>query len=297
MKKVKTFLHVFNKSLIPSINYYRKIVYTRFTFSFKYFFFLVLSINLLLSFVWIINYNPFKIKHALSVLNDSFINAPANLKIKIINGQLISSYSYPYFHWLDDQKKLLLVVDESADSAKVNIYNSYLLISKNELVINFKKINKNLDNLILPLSVFNNFEINKNNLYQLVKRLDFLINYFYFFYLLILFFFFTTFFIASFLTTFFYLILASFIVYLIFIFFIKKSIHYQKILQISFHAVTFPLIIDYLPVAFLPGLKLQICQQLPFFVLPLTIIVLITIFNFAGAYYAYLNIKDKHKHN
>jgi hypothetical protein len=61
--------------------------------------------------------------------------------------------------------------------------------------------------------------------------------------------------------------------------------------------VTFPLIIDYLPVAFLPGLKLQICQQLPFFILPLTIIFLITIFNFAGAYYAYLNGKHKHKHH
>ncbi|MGB9707668.1 MAG: DUF1189 family protein, partial [Microgenomates group bacterium] len=293
MKKVKTFLHIFEKSLIPSISYYKKIIYTRFLFSFRYFCFLIFLLSLTLSIFLAINNNPVKIKNFLKSINNSLINFPADLEIKIRNGRLISSYPYPYFHWIDSHRKLLLVIDETAETEKINIYNSYFLLTQNELIINFKKFNKNLNNYVLPLSIFNAAEFSKENLNQITKKFTFFVNNFYLFYFLFYAFFLIILFIASFLTTLFYLIIASLIVYLIFKFYIKRTIHFKKVVQISFHAVTLPLLIDYLPFIFLPGLKLTIFQKLPFIFLPLTLASLITIFNFAGTYFAYLNGKNK----
>jgi hypothetical protein len=131
MKKVKAFLHIFLNSLIPNASYYRKILNTRFFFSFKYFLSLIILLSLVLIFNLLNKYSPPKIIHWLTQINKTIDQFPPDLNLFINNGSLITSYNRPYFIWVKDEKnklRLLLVVDESASLEKINQYQSMALL-------------------------------------------------------------------------------------------------------------------------------------------------------------------------
>lgn len=291
MKKVKSFLFVFKKSFIPSIDYYKKIIFARFSFSLKYFVFLIFLINLITVISFFFKYNPIAIKNTLTSIADSFLNVPPDFQIKIIEGRLISSYPYPFFLWLDNPKRLFLVVDETAEVDKINIYKSPLLLTQSELVFNLKLFNKNLHNRILPLNYFKNQTINKQTFFQAASFINRFIKFFYLFYFLYLFLMLIIGFLIFFLSIAISLLTASFLVYLIFKFFTKKIVHYKKILQIGMHAITFPTTIYSLFFNLFPETKFSFFIKFPSVFIPFLFIFLIFLFNFIGAYLAFIENK------
>jgi len=286
MKKVKAFLHIFLNSLIPNASYYRKILNTRFFFSFKYFLSLIILLSLVLIFNLLNKYSPPKIIHWLTQINKTIDQFPSDLNLFINNGSLITSYNRPYFIWVKDEKsklRLLLVVDESASLEKINQYQSMALLTKTDLFI---KQNNQLKKI--PLTAFEKITVNKEKLKLLKEKISFINKLLYPLY-------FGVFILAVLLIPFFslminiaYAFFASVIVFVLLKLKPEKKYHLKKIFQISLHASTLPLLIDYLAFNFPPLLKLIktgfYIKAPPF---PLVFIFLLAIFIFTGAYEAY----------
>lgn len=288
---VKSFLHVFLNSLIPNAPYYSKILKTKFSFSLKYIVSLILILNLVFIAVFSLRFNPGKIGSIFDRLVLTLDKFPSDLTISLRKGTLKTNYNRPYFLWLDYQnkKKLILVIDESASPQKIDIYTSILLLTTRELVINNKKYNQT--STIIPLAYFGNQTINKQNIALIAERLVTLRKLLPIILIAILALLIIIIPISSVLITGFYLLLINIVVYGLTKLFIIKKAHFKKTLQISFHAATFPLVLDYFLIAFQPALKLgrnppNVLQQIPF---PLLFLILLTVFAFAGVYEAHRN--------
>lgn len=281
MQKVKAFFHIFTRSLLPQTEYYQKVLKTRLSFSFKYFFALVFFLNLLFILIICTKIDPIKIDSLLLNLNQSLSQYPDNLTISIKKGSLMTTYDRPYLLWMNEKtnKHLLAVVDETAADDKIRDYNSVLLITKKNLVVkNYKDVTQPI---ILPLNNISDQVIDKtamtNVSYYLGKMKQFFIPFFV-----------TTIIILiilmpvfSFLLNLIYISLASLIVYLIYKLWGKKThvVTYGKTLKLAFHAITLPLTLDY-------GLTLFNLKSKPS---PLLFLFLVTIFIFAAVYEAYLD--------
>ena len=294
MKKVKAFLHIFLNSLILNSSYYQKILNTRFFFSLKYFISLIILLSLILIFNLLNKYSPIKTTHWLNQINKIIDQFPSDLSISINNGSLIKSYNRPYFIWIKDEKnrlRLLLVIDESAYSEKINQYQSIALLTKTDLFIR-----QNSQIKKIPLISFENITFNKESMKILKEKISFINKIFYPLY-------FSIFILATILITLLSLIvniiytfLASVIVFVLLKLKSKKQYHLKKIFQISLHASTLPLLIYYFTFNF-PLLKQLIktnfnIKVIPF---PLVFILLLAIFIFTGAYKAYY--KNHHQNH
>jgi len=293
MKKVKAFFYIFLKSLIPNYSYYTKILKIRFLFSFKYFVSLIVFLNFLLGVSLLYRYSPQKINFWLKSVDLALVNFPSDLNIFIDKGYLISSYNRPYFFWLRDEKdrlKLVFVIDESASEEKINQYQTKALLTKTDLFIKEAgKVKK------IPLSSFNQIIFNKETLEIIRQRLFFIEKFFYIFYFFIFLFIFVFTFLFSFLINLFYLFIASLLVFVLLKLKPEKKHHFKKVFQISFHAATLPLFLDYLIFSFpyfLP-LRLSLPIKLPPF--PLLFLFLLIIFVIVGVYEAYYN--NHHRKN
>lgn len=291
MKKVKTFFHVFKQSFFPSIDYYKKILFTKFSFSFKYFLTLVILIYSISYLTFFTKFNPFAVKNFFTNLNYSLHNLPPDFNLKIIKGTTISSYSFPFFLWFEQPKNLFLVIDEFSETNKINQYNATLLLTKNNLVINLKKISSfNIENLVIPLNNLN-LILNKEKIYELTRFISAINKFFYPIYFLIFTLCFVIFLIFSFIINLTSILIASVFVYLLFKYFFKKIIHFKKVFQIGLHAITLPLVLNFISLNFFPEIKIKFIQQTVFYIFPFTFIFTIFIFNFACTYFAYLETK------
>ena len=125
MKKVKSFLNIFGRSLFPTDQYYKKILKTRLNISIKYFFFLLIFFNFIFSLSLLVRFSPKKILNTLNLFTLTLQKYPDDLIISIKDGSTFTNYNHPYFLWMDyqDKKKLLFVVDETASTEKIKIYN------------------------------------------------------------------------------------------------------------------------------------------------------------------------------
>lgn len=281
-KKVKTFFFTICQSLLPQHQFYKHILRTKFIFSLKYFFVLIFLLNFCLWTFLAIKYQPlriFKLKEDLLISLNKF---PKDLKINIEKGILTTNYDHPYFLWLDYQnsKILLLVVDESVSPEKINKYNAYFLLTRQDLVskisttkiIPWQNINVNLRidwNFVQYLMT----EIYNSMLLQLVI----LIGLFLFFVL--------PFFIFIF--EFMYILIISWVIFSICYLFIKRlrRINFIKIIQLSLHSSTVPLIISFIFFAIFPKLNLNLWFPL-----------LVLIFLSSAVYEVYI-LDEEHKHH
>src|SRR3989344_520307 len=249
MRKVKTFVHVFINSLFPLAWYYKKILKTRFSFSLKYLITLIVILHILFGAIFFIKYSV--INQSLPQLNknlfDMLSNYPSDLIIRIKNSQLTTNYDHPYIMWFNSKKfpTPVLAIDSFAQPEKINEYRSYVLIHDNAITIR----NPNNGRIkSYPLPSQNEYIINKNRVNQMQNVLldTFAIR-------------FTSIIIAGYIGILILLLIVFIIVKLLYlllfsviIFFIMRTIlkntdiHYKKIVQISFHASTLPLIFEYL---------------------------------------------------
>lgn len=278
-EKVKIFFITYWKSILPQTEYYHKLFKTKFSYSLKYFFFLIFCLNLLFFIYTFFKYPLLefqKIKH-------SFTNAlsqyPVDLKIYIKSGVLTTNYNHPYFLWMDYQGKkiLLAVVDETALPNKIAEYKSYVLLTNNNLVLNFPKAKiyslSGLD-LVIDRSWIQNQIAQADSIYILpifVALFPFVV-------------FLLPFFIA--IVKLVYLIFLSLVVYVAIKLLKKKTfaLKFKKIVQIALHASTLPLLIYFFLLA-----------QNPTKVFNLWFPFLVLLFLAVAVYEACLGVKKHHK--
>lgn len=275
MKKIKTFFHVFVKSIIPNDKYYHKILRVKFSFSLKYLISLVIILNILFISFYSIKLNPIFITSVLNNLNKSLDKYPKELVITVNEKGLNTTYNRPYLLWLDvnDKKNLLIVIDEKATPEKINEYNSSLLITSKEIVMKNKftrKISK------YSLIKVQDQKISKPTIVGIQKIVNTVIAYLPLLFVLVVA-------LALIITTFtsiiiflIYSLVSTAILFFLFKYLFKKRPHYKKVLQISFHAITLPIIIDYLLIMLNVGSR----------ILPYSFFFLVLVFVGVGIYEA-----------
>ncbi len=240
---------------------------------------LVMNVSFIVSLT--IKYNPKKIDTALSTLSTSLFRYPDDLIITLHKGRLITNYNRPYLLWLENQneKNLLLALDETATPNKIKLYGSPILLTSQEVVLNDTRTN-NIS--LLPLQYLDDQKITKEKVNQLVQTIDkvrlllpilFIVSILLFIVLIPF---------ASFIVTFIYLFLASIIVYFVFKLFLQKHFHFRRIFQVSFHAVTFPLFLDYLFMVIRPTIRMSANFFLPLHQIPFPMLFLIILAMFVA---------------
>lgn len=296
-QKVNTFFFVFKQSLFPRSTYYSKIPKARFIFSLKYFVGLTIILNLILISVMLVRYHPTRVSRFLNSVITGLNRYPSELTVNIAKGRLFSSLNRPYFLWgeLDRQKKLLLVIDETAAPEKINMYNSILLLTSQEVVLKTGDITDTSFS-VLPLSYFSRQSVNRKIIDQTIRTMTVFTNLVFFGYLILISLLVILLPLSSFVITLFYLVVISLIIYYIFKIYFKKKIHYRKTLQVALHAVTFPLILDYFLIIFRPTIpaNIEISPRLP---TPMVFLILLAVFVFAAVYQAYENGKHHVVHH
>lgn len=239
-QKVKTFLHIFQNSALPQAPYYHKLLKTKFSFSLKYFLTLVFCVNLIFFLFYFLKINPKKVASLKNSLSQSLQTFPKDLKITIRDGKLTTNSNRPYFFWLNQNgKKLLLaVVDEVASPEKINEYRSQVLLTSNVIVLN-KKSFKTEKNLI-PYQALQ-LTLTKrgiNEVKDVVLRL---------FTVLIFIFFVLGIFVVPLFVSFSYLLstlVLSILCFFLFKLFYKKHT-FDKTFQLSLHAITIPFSLEF----------------------------------------------------
>lgn len=244
---------------------------------------LLAVVNICLVIFLVIKYNPKKVNSLLSTLSTNLSQYPDDLIVSIHKGRLVTNNNRPYLLWLDqnDKKNLLLVIDETATQNKIRQYNSSALLTAQELVVNESSI---------PLGYLDDQKLTKQEVNQFVQTIDkarsllpvlFVVGALL---LLIL----TP--LASFVITFIYLLIASVIVFLVFKVFFQKHFHFRKIFQVSFHAITFPLALDYVFMFVRPTIPMSESNLLVFFrqiPFPMLFLVILAVFVAVGVYEAH----------
>lgn len=109
MKKVKHILTTFLHSLIPQDIYYPKLLHTRFSFSFKYYIFIIVTFAVIFTGLVFCQFSPLKmISYKNSIVN-SLSAFPEEVKITIKNGILESNQNKPLFLWIYHNSQPLFV--------------------------------------------------------------------------------------------------------------------------------------------------------------------------------------------
>src|SRR3989338_1929161 len=243
--KVKTFFHIFTGSLIPRSIYYHKIPHVRYRFSGLYFFFLIVFLNAIFTGFVVIKMNPFRVQQVTQSLLTALENYPNNLTIKIQNGSMTTNSDKPYLLWLDyqDKKHLLVVVDQEASPSKISEYNSFLLLTGNEIVYwNRNYCSKQIGTVSYPFNEEITIQTVKRIQNAIIKLVTILLLSYPSLAILL----FLLFTVSSFVVTLGYLLIASAGVYLLFGLLKKKNrLPFRKMFQISLHAVTPPFVFNY----------------------------------------------------
>lgn len=291
MKKVKAFFYVLSQSIIPNKNYYKKIAKTNFSFSFKYLIGLMFFLNIMLILFLSSRYSYGKIKNFLNATVAGLESYPKDLIISVQNNTLFTTLNRPYFFWFNQngQQRLFLVVDQSADTNKINIYKSSFLLTPTSIVMRIGDKNK-----IFPLTVLNalpstvfNGTINKEVVNRWVLDLNNIKRSLPFYYFVVVAFLFILFFAGSLITTLIYLFAVSLIAYFYFKTFQHRHFHFKKVFQISFHANTFPYLLHYLLLSFPQTIKLPYPTVFSFQFFPFVFLLILVLFTNVGVWEAY----------
>ena len=295
MKKVKAFLYIFIKSLLPQKKYYSQLVKTPFKFSLKYFSILIILLNLIFL-IYLFNFYSYqKIYNFVNNLKKSLETYPSNLAIFIQKNNLFTNNNRPYFLWLkeNEKKRLFLAIIETNDKQIIDNLHANIILSKEQITIknpnNYQTISTININEVPELIIDKKFVGQINNFLQ-----SLLVNlhWYYLFFALVVVLLSP---LISFIVLNFYLLIASFFVYAYFKFFKKRHFHFKKVFQISLHAITLPLVLEYLaffsPNIFF-GLKVSLSLSSPF-IFPLLMIVIFTLFTSLGVLEAYNHHQQK----
>lgn len=227
MLKIKD---IFIKSLIPNSKFYKTILKKNINFSLLYFFVFIFFLNLLTFSFFVLKINiGLNFKQTINSLDA----LPKNLIININGGYLSTNQTRPLLFW-EQNKKLIAVIDETASNEKINQYKSNVLLTSTNIVIN-----DGLKSYFAIPYTKSAIKITKENItnfkLMVVKVIPLIIALASFYFIIL-----NPFLIIIFIAI--YLSVLSFIAFLIYKSKIKK-ISFIKIFQISFHAITLPLII------------------------------------------------------
>lgn len=275
-KKFRTFTHILVQSSFPQKKYYLKIPKVRFLYSLKYIFSLFLLINfILLGALFVKFWTLGSIKNIKSALMQTLDEFPRDLVITIKNGQLMTTYDRPYIFYfeINGVPHPLIAIDEYASADKINNFQSLALLTRHGFTL--KSDNDNVHfykyHQTRPVTV-GKHEVEK--LKSFVGRIFAILPFVSFIFVVALVPFFT---IVTLFGRLLYLAVISLFVF--FIFRLKSNkIVYKKVLQISIHATTIPIILETLLLAF--GISIGI---------PLWFLLLNIIFIVAGVYEAYFD--------
>lgn len=139
MNKVKRFLQTFIRSVTLNHDFYNRLLHTHWSSTLNYLLTLAILLQILGGLINLWHFRPSKFK----VLKNQFISVlsvfPEELVIKIDQGFLSTNYYKPYFFRLNQKRfQPLVVVDETAEAEKIIDYNSIVLLTASNIVVNNK---------------------------------------------------------------------------------------------------------------------------------------------------------------
>lgn len=252
MRKIKNFLNTFKKSL-TDLNYYKEIVKAPFRFSLKYLFFLLFVLTLISSLKiavglsFIIPKAPQLVTSAKEGIKSFF---PAGLVVTVRNGELSTNVKEPYYIELPMLAGLkethFITIDTKASVDDIQSLKTLILVTKKSAVI--KDQNNGLR--VYPFSdIKETVVLDKDSYNQMVGKLlpylDLLPRILTI--LLILAILVWPFVGAAFwlLGQLVYLLIVSLLLLLV-VAIMKRKIRYSKIYQMSMHALTLPILIQFI---------------------------------------------------
>ena len=282
MDKLKTFWHVFKHSLIPLDYYYHKLRTTPLSFSIKYFvalvFILVFVATTLKTAIFVSTYSPNDLSTLVTSVEEDF---PDDMVMYINKmGRLSTNQDKPYilFSPMTDNPRPLVVVDPKADKDKIYEYESNILLTERKMIVradsNVYQFNYQLNQPV---------RIDKADVMNISQNAQVVLDSYWVFIIGVV--------LAAFLIAPPLIIaanaitlgIASLVVFVILKLIAKrKKIPYTKILQVSLHTVTGPLVIQCLMFVF------ALTAALPFWYL-----LLVYLFLAGGIFEAYFEKKKK----
>ena len=170
--KIRTFLCVFKNSLV-NFDYYREVLTTKFSFSLKYFYGL-LVVTSFISFLPLIFGVLFFIpqwpatESKIKTMAESAY--PANLVLTVKDGQLSTNVREPYYVDAPGQlDKHLVAIDTKGSADDYVKYNSYILLTKKSFVSPKSGSNSNLE--IVPLAdLQDNITVNQDTYIEMLGK-------------------------------------------------------------------------------------------------------------------------------
>jgi len=223
--------------------------------------------------------NPVRIQSLTDGVSKALLSFPSNVSIVIENGHMTSNLDMPYFTWMgfEDNKILLLVIDEKNTVNRLKLYKPLVMLTGTEMAITSGSSIKRY-----PYPLHTTFQINQATMLRFEEAFR---NYFKKGFALFypLFIVVTPLFFALANTV--YLVFSSVIVFVFFRLF-HRRFSLKKIFQIGMHACTLPFLIGYCILAINHAVS----------GLPFVMFVLLFIFHLTGVYEAYYEEVPQQSH-
>lgn len=250
MQKFNIFFRTFWKS-ISSFSYYHDIVKAKFSFSFKYFVLFNFLLGIFSTIAITMTISPPLNRFVSRFKNRARSLYPADLQIEIKQGELSTNVAEP-FHVpipfelftevppaISDQKQqYLLTIDTQANIEDFSKSQSVILLTKDNLAV----VDENNGFRVYPLKDAQNFSLNKKVVDQMLDKILPLVDYALPVLTLTILSFFILFWPVGKLVGLLWLSLLVLMISKL----MKLSLSYRKIYQIGLHALTLPVLIQYL---------------------------------------------------
>ncbi len=253
MIKLKTFFRTFVKSLTQP-SYYKEILKTKFSFSFKYLAFLVFLISLFTTVKFAFSVLPLRsqLPGLVEKIRSTIVSTyPDKLVVSIKSGKIFTNVKEPYFIDVPSEKKMhFIVIDTKGKVEDYKKYNSLVLVTDSLVVV--PNSNENISYKVYPLQdilkdtpdgVLLNKEIYQKLSSQVMPYVDKLPVYLTGLFILIVV-------ISPFLATVFMLgwymagLLLFSVLFLIIAKLMKKDLSYSEVYRLSMHAITLPILVS-----------------------------------------------------
>lgn len=139
MNKVKRFAQIFIQSATLRKNFYNRLFQSHWSLTFKYLLILAVTLQIFGGLINLWNFRPNKFMILKNQVISSLSAFPEELVIKLNQGFLFTNYYKPYFFRLNQSRfQPLIVVDETAEVEKILDYQSIVLLTATNLVVNNK---------------------------------------------------------------------------------------------------------------------------------------------------------------
>lgn len=241
LRKVKAFFHLFFGSFIPQSSFYHKILNKQLGSAIQYF--IVVSLVLYFLFIGFITlrFQPHTVykefKHSII---DMFSHYPNHTVISISRGMLSMNDDRPLFVWLtfSGQQKLIAVVDQTSSDAKIVMYNTPLLFTAKNIVVQLNKQVFTMSYATTETQII----VDKTLVDELTRKVMMALSYFEPFFIFFLIF------VLPWVVSLMYsihIVTVSGLVYFI-LKFKQKNLSYVQILKLSLYAITLPLVLNYM---------------------------------------------------